>query len=82
YPPQLIAAYLRGQFVNLTAGTIYTAYDRTLNASQETVQPGEPIFVGMDFNVGKMAAVVHVKRLGLPHAVDEIVNGYDTPDMI
>ncbi|PBW77554.1 terminase, partial [Pseudomonas aeruginosa] len=82
YPPQLIAAYLRGQFVNLTSGTIYTAYDRTLNASQETVQPGEPIFVGMDFNVGKMAAVVHVKRLGLPHAVDEIVNGYDTPDMI
>ncbi|WP_043173939.1 terminase large subunit domain-containing protein, partial [Pseudomonas aeruginosa] len=82
YPPQLIAAYLRGQFVNLTSGTIYTAYDRTLNASQEMVQPGEPIFVGMDFNVGRMAAVVHVKRLGLPHAVDEIVNGYDTPDMI
>ncbi|MDF1653098.1 terminase small subunit, partial [Pseudomonas aeruginosa] len=25
YPPQLIAAYLRGQFVNLTSGTIYTA---------------------------------------------------------
>ncbi|WP_225045350.1 terminase large subunit domain-containing protein [Pseudomonas aeruginosa] len=82
YPEQLIAAYLRGQFVNLTSGTIYTAYDRTLNASQETVQPGETLFVGMDFNVGKMAAVVHVKRLGLPHAVDEIVNGYDTPDMI
>ncbi|MGU2083758.1 terminase large subunit domain-containing protein [Pseudomonas aeruginosa] len=82
YPEQLIAAYLRGQFVNLTSGTIYTAYDRALNASQETVQPGEPIYVGMDFNVGKMAAVVHVKRLGLPHAVDEIVNGYDTPDMI
>ncbi|RQA18474.1 hypothetical protein IPC507_28375 [Pseudomonas aeruginosa] len=56
--------------------------ERTLNASQETVQPGETLFVGMDFNVGKMAAVVHVKRLGLPHAVDEIVNGYDTPDMI
>ncbi|WP_137138175.1 hypothetical protein [Pseudomonas asiatica] len=36
----------------------------------------------MDFNVGKMSAVVHVKRLGLPHAVDEIINGYDTPDMI
>ncbi len=82
YPPQLIAAYLRGQFVNLTSGTIYTAYDRKLNASQETAQPGEPLFVGMDFNVGKMAAVVHVKRLGLPHAVDEIINGYDTPDMI
>lgn len=46
------------------------------------MQPGEPIFVGMDFNVGKMSAVVHVKRLGLPHAVDEIMNGYDTPDMV
>ncbi|WNW10117.1 terminase family protein [Pseudomonas sp. DTU_2021_1001937_2_SI_NGA_ILE_001] len=82
YPPQLISAYLNGQFVNLTSGTIYTAYNRKLNGSQEAVQPGEPIFVGMDFNVGKMSAIVHVKRLGLPHAVDEIVNGYDTPDMI
>ncbi len=82
YPEQLIMAYLNGQFVNLTSGTIYTAYDRKLNASQETIQPGEPLFIGMDFNVGKMSAVVHVKRLGLPHAVDEIINGYDTPDMI
>ncbi|WP_312903823.1 terminase large subunit domain-containing protein [Stutzerimonas nitrititolerans] len=82
YPEQLIRAYLNGQFVNLTSGTIYTAYDRKLNASQEMIQPGEPLFIGMDFNVGKMSAVVHVKRLGLPHAVDEIINGYDTPDMI
>ncbi len=82
YPEQLIMAYLDGQFVNLTSGTIYTAYDRKLNGSQETIQAGEPLFVGMDFNVGKMSAIVHVKRLGLPHAVDEIINGYDTPDMI
>lgn len=82
YPEQLIRAYLNGQFVNLTSGTIYHAYDRKLNASTETVQPGEPLFIGMDFNVGKMAAVTHVKRLGLPHAVDEVMNAYDTPDMI
>lgn len=82
YPEQLIMAYLNGQFVNLTSGTIYTAYDRKLNCSQETIQPGEALFIGMDFNVGKMSAIVHVKRLGLPHAVDEIINGYDTPDMI
>lgn len=82
YPEQLIRAYLNGQFVNLTSGTIYHAYDRKLNASQEMVEPGEPLFIGMDFNVGKMAAVTHVKRLGLPHAVDEVMNAYDTPDMI
>lgn len=43
---------------------------------------GEPLYIGMDFNVGKMAAVAHVKREGMPCAVDEIVNAYDTPDMI
>lgn len=36
----------------------------------------------MDFNVGKMAGIVHVLLLGLPHAVTEIINAYDTPDMI
>lgn len=82
YPPQLIAAYLDGQFVNLTSGTVYHAFDRGKNGSAETMQAGEPVFVGMDFNVGKMAAVIHVKRAGMPHAVGEVVNGYDTPDMI
>lgn len=82
YPEQLIRAYLNGQFVNLTSGTVYHAYDRKLNASQEQIQPGEPVSIGMDFNVGKMAAVAHVKRLGMPHAVDEILGAYDTPDMI
>lgn len=82
YPPQLIRAYLDGQFVNLASGTVYNAYDRKLNASHETIRPGEPLFIGMDFNVGKMAAITHVKRDGQPHAVDELIDGYDTPDMI
>lgn len=82
YPAQLIDAYLDGKFVNLTSGTIYVGYSRKLNGSEETVQQGEPLFIGMDFNVGKMAAVTHVKRLGIPHAVDEIINAYDTPDII
>ncbi|PHM22226.1 terminase large subunit domain-containing protein [Xenorhabdus ehlersii] len=82
YPPQLIDAYLDGEFVNLTSGTVYHCYDRKENGSTETVIGNEPIFVGMDFNVGKMAAIIHVKRSGLPHAVDEIIDGYDTPDVI
>lgn len=82
YPPQLISAYLNGQFVNLTSGTVYHAYDRLKNACDDVVREGEPVFVGMDFNVGKMAAVIHVKRDGMPRAVAEVVNAYDTPDMI
>ncbi|MEX5869823.1 terminase large subunit domain-containing protein [Providencia hangzhouensis] len=82
YPPELIKAYLRGQFTNLTSGTIYHTFDRKLNNSEEEEQPGETLYIGMDFNVGKMAGIVHVLRLGLPHAVTEIINAYDTPDMI
>jgi hypothetical protein len=82
YPTQLINAYLNGQFVNLTSGTVYHAFDRTKNACADVLADGEPAFVGLDFNVGKMAAVIHVKRDGLPRAVAEVVNAYDTPDMI
>lgn len=82
YPVQLINAYINGEFVNLSTGTIYAAYKRELNVTSEVIYPGEALYIGMDFNVGKMAAVVHVKRDGYPCAVDEIVNGYDTPDMI
>jgi hypothetical protein len=82
YPENLLAAYLDGEFVNLTSGSVYRNYDRKLNACSDTVQDGEPIFVGMDFNVGRMAAVIHVKRNGEPRAVAEISDGFDTPAMI
>jgi hypothetical protein len=82
YTPQLIEAYLRGMFTNLLAGTVYHQYDRTKNACGDEMVEAEALHIGMDFNVGKMSAIVHVVRDGSPRAVDEIVNGYDTPDMI
>lgn len=84
YPPQLIEAYLNGQFVNLTSGTVYNCYDRAAHRSTETIRDGEQLFIGMDFNVTKMAATIYVKRNGGRewHAVDEIVDGYDTPEMV
>lgn len=82
YPEELIKAYLRGHFTNLTSGTIYHQFDRKLNSCGDEEQPGEPLFIGMDFNVGKMAAIVHVKRDGMPRAVRELVKVYDTPAMI
>ena len=82
YPPQLISAYLKGLFVNLTSGTVYHAYDRKLNGTDAEHLQGEALHIGMDFNVGKMSAIAHVLREGLPFAVDEITQGHDTPDMI
>lgn len=82
YPSNLLAAYLEGEFVNLTAGSVYAEFDRALNTSAETVQDGETLHIGMDFNVTRMAAVVHVLRGADPHAVGELVDVFDTPAMI
>lgn len=82
YPTALLQAYLDGEFVNLTAGSVYFEFDRELNESRETIHPGESLHIGMDFNVGKMAAVVYVLRNTDPHAVAELTGLLDTPAMI
>ena len=82
YPPNLLMAYLDGEFVNLTAGTVYHAYRRELNRCDTVIAEGEPLHIGMDFNVTKMAAVVFVLRNNDPHAVAELTGILDTPAMI
>ena len=81
YPSNLLAAYLDGEFVNLVAGSVYPEFDRRQNASDERIHPGEPLHVGMDFNVGRMSAVIHVLRGDNPHAVAERTGLLDTPAM-
>jgi hypothetical protein len=82
YPDNLVKAYINGEFVNLTQGSVYSNYDRTLNGTDATWNGTEPVHIGMDFNVGKMSAVVHVIRDGLPYAVDEMTKLLDTPATI
>ena len=82
YPEELISAYLEGEFVNLTSGSVYPSFDRILNGCTDTVQGNEPLCVGMDFNILKGAAGIHVLRNGLPHCVDQIHNAYDTDEQI
>lgn len=81
YPEQLIDAYINGEFVNLTAGTVYSSYDREANRSREVLAEGETVHVGMDFNVGHMAATISVMRGGSMHVVCEVIDGYDTQDV-
>lgn len=82
YPEELVDAYIEGLHVNLTGTGVYKRFDKKLNGSQETVQPYDVLEVGMDFNVVHGAAVIHIIRDGLPHAVDEIHDAYDTDDQI
>ena len=52
YPENLLKAYLEGEFVNLTSGTVYSYFSRDRHASTETIKEGETLHIGADFNVG------------------------------
>jgi PBSX family phage terminase large subunit len=84
YPPALVDAYMHGEFVNMTSGTVYNCYDRKAHDSYEVIRSGEPLYIGCDFNVTNQAATVWVKREGgyQWHAVEELTGMYDTPEMI
>lgn len=86
YPAELVAAYIDGQFVNLTSGSVYKSYSRASHNSAETIKPHETLYIGCDFNVTKQAATVYVKRNVESklqwHAVAELTNMYDTPEMV
>jgi hypothetical protein len=81
YPPQLIEAYIRGQFCNLASGSVYPSFDRALNHTPEQVRDGEAVHIGMDFNVLNMTAAVNVIREDLPLTLDELTRVRDTPAM-
>jgi hypothetical protein len=82
YPPQLIEAYIDGQFVNLASGSVYPNFDRIENHTSEQIADAEPLHIGMDFNVLNMTACVSVIRDGAPRTLGELVKVRDTPNMV
>lgn len=82
YPAELVDAYIEGLFVNLVGKGVYPKFDRKTHHSDEEIQPHDILEVGMDFNVVKGAAAIHVLRDGNPVAVDEIHDAYDTDEQI
>lgn len=83
YPPALFRSYVLGKFTNLTSGSVYTSFDRHRNnAPNVNCTMDEYLYVGMDFNIENMSAIIHVLRNGLPVAVNELYGIYDTRKMI
>lgn len=81
YTEDQLKAYLNGEFVNLTSGTVYYSFDRELNNSNRVLKNADTLYIGMDFNIGNMSAVVHVVD-NVPIAVDELTKIFDTQGMI
>ena len=63
YPPQLIAAYLNGEFVNLANCALYPDFDRSLHYTDALPTDEETIYVGIDINVGN-SVTQHLVRRG------------------
>lgn len=82
YPANLVDAYIDGLFVNLTSGSVYPSFCREQNHTDATIRPGEQLHIGMDFNINRMAATIHVIRDGLPMLLEEATSLFDTPAMI
>lgn len=82
YPEELIDAYIDGQFVNLTTGTVYRQFNRKTCNTTRTIKPKQSLYIGMDFNVQHMSAKVYIRDKDVWYMVDEIDDVYDTPDMI
>jgi hypothetical protein len=65
YHPQLIKAYLNGEFVNLESATVFYEFDRNLHTTGVFLpERNERIVFGADFNVGQCHAVYGVIRPG------------------
>ena len=88
YPPQLIDAYINGEFVNLKGMTVYSGFNRiksNTNLTMYDFKESDTIHIGMDFNIGRMSAVIAMKGDNESkniYIVDEFHNLMDTPEMI
>ena len=80
YPPQLIQAYLNGNFTNLTTGAVYSRFDLNKHVIDKLPFPveNEIIKIGIDFNVMNCNAVVCVTAADKLIIIDEITKQQDT----
>jgi hypothetical protein len=79
YDPQLLKAYLDGEFVNLTTGQVYDRFDRAKHVTAiEAPSYREPLRIGVDFNVGNMSAVIAYRNGKTLQVFDEISGAHDT----
>lgn len=71
YDRLLAAQYLEGEFVNLNNTAAYYCFDRDRHVMPQTIMPGSPLYIGIDFNVNPMTATVSQLDGDTIHVIDE-----------
>lgn len=76
-------AYVDGRFVSLNAGQVYRGYDSELNNCKTEINKDGLIYIGMDFNVDPMSAVLAQEHGNELHICEEIIlPNSDTTGMV
>lgn len=78
YDPNLLNAYLNGEFVNLNTGQVYDRFDRSKHVGKIADDSSQPLRIGIDFNVGNMNAVIAIREKNRLLFIDEIAKAHDT----
>ena len=79
YDPSLLQAYLEGCFVNLNTGQVYDRFSREKHVKDKAPNyEGEPLRVGVDFNIGNMSAIIGMRINDGLFIIDEISGAHDT----
>jgi len=81
YTPQLVEAYVDGQFTNLTSGSVYPYFNKQDCHTDATHTEKDVISIGQDFNFGGCCSSVFVERGVELHQVFEYVSR-DTKELI
>ena len=81
YTPELFDAYVNGEFVNLTSGTVYKYFDRKKHHTDREVEDNDILHIGQDFNIGGCVSTIHIIDGGTPKRVAE-ASSYDTRGII
>lgn len=86
YPTQLIDAYLKGLWVNLTGNRFYFTFDKLKNHTDKERDDSLPYYIGVDFNVEYLCSTVWQKYGNKLYCVDEVVlkdgEGYRTENLV
>ena len=64
--------FLLGLFSEVNQGLAYYSFDRERHVKEDAIKDYGTIFVGMDFNVNPMTAIIFQQQDDLWHVIDEI----------
>jgi hypothetical protein len=73
YDPRFYQQEALGEYLNLSAGKVYYAFDREGNVEKTAVDHGRALLWALDFNVDPMCSVVAQVDGGRVKVIDEIV---------